>query len=88
MGTLVRSLLLVLLDEGVRQQLQVAARETALRFAPSAVADRRAPYCSNFCLRKKTHDTLSMRLLVLGLPICARLMSSNRKSFDLLDLAA
>ena len=39
-GTIVRSVLTILLDQRTKQHLQMAARETALRLNPSAIADR------------------------------------------------
>jgi hypothetical protein len=37
---LARLLLTVLVDDGLRQRLAIAARATALQFAPSIIADR------------------------------------------------
>ena len=51
-GTIVRSVLTILLDQRTKQHLQMAARETALRLNPSAIADRCSSLQPGHCGRK------------------------------------
>lgn len=51
-----RSILTILLDTHTRQHLQVAARETALQFNPSAISDRLACADNFSSLRRDKMD--------------------------------
>ena len=56
---LARLLLTVLVDDGLRQRLSIAARATALQFAPSIIADRHVSLTPIVALGKNhNHDTM------------------------------